>query len=177
MFDEEGRSLEDLLKVQTHLGDLTISTGLKIFEAARKRNASKDRNSDEMGSFETSSMLALLEELNQERGETEEVKKDAEVRAETERKRKEEETRRQREEKRREEEQAREEEQVRQAEIFRKEEKRRLKEEKRREEERLREEEKSRRAEIIKNEERRKREESLKRAEMSKEFQVDETVS
>ena len=43
MFDEEGRSLEDLLITQTHLRDLTISTGLKIFEAARKRNASKDR--------------------------------------------------------------------------------------------------------------------------------------
>ena len=43
IFDEEGRSLEDLLIAQTRLKDLTISTGLKIFEAARKRNASKDR--------------------------------------------------------------------------------------------------------------------------------------
>merc|ERR1712179_474409 len=78
---------------------------------------SEARESSSMKPVEMNSMLALLEELDQERKKTKEVKNDAVVRAETEKKRKEEETRRQREEKRREEEQGREEEQVRQAEI------------------------------------------------------------
>ena len=47
-------------------------------------------------------MLQLVEELDQERKNTKEVKNDAVVRAETERRRQEEETRRQREEKKRE---------------------------------------------------------------------------
>merc|ERR1712083_447311 len=73
-----------------------------------------------------SSMLPLLEELDQER---KKVSNDAVVRAETERKRKEEETRRQREEKMREEERTREEEQFRQAKIIRMEKERKQREE------------------------------------------------
>ena len=100
-------------------------------------------------------MRQLVDELDQEREKTKDLKNAAVERAETERKRQEEENRRQKEEKRREEEirrqkeekrreekKIREEEQARQTEITRKEEERRLKDEKRRQDERRREEEK-----------------------------------
>ena len=41
--DARGQTLEDLLKAEQHLGRLTISDGLKLFEAAKKRNISSDR--------------------------------------------------------------------------------------------------------------------------------------
>ena len=41
--DEEGNTLEDLLRAEKHLGALTISEGLKLFETAKKRNITSDR--------------------------------------------------------------------------------------------------------------------------------------
>jgi len=41
--DEDGNTLEDLLKAEKHLGALTISDGLKLFEAAMKGNVTSDR--------------------------------------------------------------------------------------------------------------------------------------